>query len=178
MVSTIRPLLAALGTAVGAAAVAAPALAAPLLIIAGDDTTVTALNLGARERSGDVRQADVYYGAIAEGSRARSVVGERHAYDCPARRERVVGILSPRSGQGPAVTKAEGPWKPIAWKSPADYAITAVCLNIYDDDRVSSKPDIPAILDSLERVWRPGPTQPPPSPQAAPPRERPWWRPF
>jgi hypothetical protein len=155
-----RTVVVALAAACAATAWAFPALAAPLLLIDGDDTSVLVVDMGSRDRQGDIREASVYRGAIARGGQPRQIVGERHAFDCPTRRERVVAILTRRESEAPLRTPVDNPWKPVIWKSAMDYAATAVCLGIFDRDKVSAKPDVPSMLDSLEMVYQPGPYQP------------------
>jgi|GEM_PF-5640688 len=157
---------------------AGAAAAAPLLLIDGSDQSVVVLDLGTRDRTGDVRRASLYRGVIAEGSAARRVSGERREFDCPGRRERLVAILSPGIAGKAVETPAAGPWATIAWNTPMDYAAVAVCLSIYNRDRVSAKTDVPSMLEALENVLRPGGFQPPPQPAARQERRRSWWRPF
>ncbi len=169
--------LALLAAAATLTALAAPAAAAPLLLIEGGDTSVVVLDLGARDVTGDIRAARIYRGQIASGGQPRSVTGEKRAFDCPGRRQQLVARLAP-SPTGPTQEiRAESAWEPIGWKSPMDYAATAVCLGLYDKDLISAKTDVPAILRSLEQVWQPGAYQPPVQP-VDPPRRRSWRRPF
>ena len=168
LIATAAAALSTLGSA---------AVAAPLLLIGGGDTSVIVLDLGARARTGDIRTAPVYRGQIAKGGQSRSITGEKHAFDCPGRRQRLVANLTRTPAGKTEEAKVEAAWEPIVWKSPMDYAAAAVCLDIYDDDKVSSKTDVPSMLASLEQVWEPGHYQPPIQ-QREPRKKRSWMRPF
>lgn len=154
------------------------AMAAPLLLVEGHDDGVIVLDLASRDRTGDERQAILYTGVIAKEGRPRTVTGERRVFDCPGRRERLVATLAPDIQGKIADSAVNAPWRSIAWKSALDYAAVAVCLEVYDRNRVSTKPDVPSILRGLEEVWKPGYPQPQVR-TAPPPRDnKPWWKPF
>ena len=76
MSATVRMALAACA----AWAIAVPALAAPLLIIDGGDKSVVVIDLGSRGREGDIREASIYRGEIAEAGKPRRIIGEQHAF--------------------------------------------------------------------------------------------------
>jgi len=167
-------------TAAAAAAfsvLASSAMAAPLLLLEGGDTSVVVLDLGARDKNGDVRTAALYRGEIAQGGKGRSVTGEKRAFDCPTHRQRMTARLVRNQGKTDEI-KIDSPWEPIVWKTSMDYAAAAVCLDVYDKDKVSAKSDVPSMLASLEQVWQPGNFQPPLRPSAERRRKKSWYRPF
>jgi hypothetical protein len=157
---------------------ASSAGAAPLLLLEGSDTSVVVLDLGARDHTGDVRLAQIYRGEISQDGRPRTVTGEKRAFDCPARRQRLVARLARTPTGTTDETKIDAPWEPIAWKSALDFAAVAVCIDTYNKDKVSTKEDVPAMLASLEQVWEPGAYQPPNQRGTEPRRKRSWMRPF
>src|SRR5690349_13598134 len=106
-VALIATAAAALSTLASAAA------AAPLLLIGGGDTSVIVLDLGARARTGDVRTASVYRGQAAKDGQPRRITGEKRAFDCPARRQRLVANLTRTPAGKTEEDKVEQPWEPI-----------------------------------------------------------------